>query len=79
MMVRKLLKLQRFLNDLKSFQQTKSILMLMVNLHNYYLAQFHFPRPGPTFDIEDAAPETAVIKFKPVSVNKADITKKIII
>ena len=39
------------------------------------------PKPGPTFDIEVAAPEIAVIKSKPVkdsrAVNKKNITKYI--
>ena len=36
------------------------------------------PNPGPTLEIEVAAPEIAVIKSKPVNDNKADIIKKII-
>ena len=36
------------------------------------------PRPGPTFEIEVAAPEIAVIKSSPVNDNKADIKKNII-
>ena len=35
------------------------------------------PSPGPTFDKDDAAPEIAVIKFKPVRVSKAVIKKNI--
>ena len=36
------------------------------------------PRPGPTFDIEVAAPEIEVIKSRPDKDNKADIKKNII-
>ena len=36
------------------------------------------PRPGPTFDIEVAAPEMDVTKSRPVKDNKAAIKKKII-
>ena len=35
------------------------------------------PRPGPTFDIEVAAPEIAVIKSRPVNDNNAAKIKKI--
>ena len=35
------------------------------------------PRPGPTFEIEVAAPEIAVMKSSPVKDNKADSKKKI--
>ena len=35
------------------------------------------PKPGPTFDIEDAAPEIADTKSIPVSVSKIIIIKKI--
>ena len=36
------------------------------------------PNPGPTFDIEVAAPEIEVIKSKPVTESNAAITKNII-
>ena len=36
------------------------------------------PRPGPTFEIEVAAPEIEVMKSSPVKVNKAVIKKNII-
>jgi len=35
------------------------------------------PRPGPTFEIEVAAPEIDVMKSKPVNESKAVIIKKI--
>ena len=35
------------------------------------------PNPGPTFDIDVAAPEIAVIKSKPVKDNKAVRKKNI--
>ena len=35
------------------------------------------PSPGPTFEIEVAAPEIEVIKSSPVNDNNAAITKKI--
>ena len=35
------------------------------------------PNPGPTFDIDVAAPEIAVIKSRPVYDNKAAKTKNI--
>tara|TARA_B100001121_G_C18405521_1_gene487557 strand:+ start:382 stop:546 length:165 start_codon:yes stop_codon:yes gene_type:complete len=35
------------------------------------------PRPGPTLDIDVAAPEIDVIKSRPVSDSKAVIIKKI--
>ena len=35
------------------------------------------PRPGPTFDIEVAAPEIEVTKSSPLKDNKADNKKKI--
>ena len=35
------------------------------------------PNPGPTLEIEVAAPEMAVIKFKPVNESNAVIIKKI--
>ena len=35
------------------------------------------PRPGPTFEIDVAAPEIDVIKSKPVNDNKAVKIKKI--
>ena len=35
------------------------------------------PRPGPTFDIELAAPEIEVIKSKPLIDNSIAIIKKI--
>ena len=35
------------------------------------------PKPGPTLDIDVAAADTAVIKFKPLIDNKAVIIKKI--
>jgi hypothetical protein len=35
------------------------------------------PNPGPTFEIDVAAPEIAVIKSNPVSDNNADKQKKI--
>ena len=37
------------------------------------------PKPGPTFDIDVAAPETAVTKSKPLIDNSVVIIKKIII
>ena len=37
------------------------------------------PRPGPTFDIEVAAPDIDVTKSRPVRDNKAVNEKKIII
>ena len=37
------------------------------------------PRPGPTLEIEVAAPEIEVIKSNPLSDNKAVIIKNIII
>ena len=37
------------------------------------------PRPGPTFEIDVAAPEIAVIKSKPVNDNNAVRTKNITI
>ena len=36
-----------------------------------------FPNPGPTFEIEVAAPEIEVIKSRPVNESNAVITKKI--
>ncbi len=36
------------------------------------------PKPGPTFDIEVAAADMAVIKFKPLIDNKAVTIKKLI-
>ena len=36
------------------------------------------PRPGPTFEIEVAAPEIAVKKSRPDKDNKAEIKKNII-
>jgi hypothetical protein len=36
------------------------------------------PRPGPTFEIDVAAPEIAVTKSRPDKDNKADIIKNII-
>ncbi len=35
------------------------------------------PNPGPTFEIDVAAPEIAVIKLRPVKDSKAASTKKI--
>ena len=35
------------------------------------------PRPGPTFEIDVAAPEIEVIKSRPVKDNNAVIAKKI--
>ena len=35
------------------------------------------PKPGPTFDIDVAAPEIAVIKSRPVNDNNAAKIKKI--
>jgi hypothetical protein len=35
------------------------------------------PNPGPTFDIELAAPEIEVIKYKPLIDNNIAIIKKI--
>jgi hypothetical protein len=35
------------------------------------------PRPGPTFEIDVAAPDIEVIKSRPVNDNKAVIIKKI--
>ena len=35
------------------------------------------PKPGPTLEIEVAAPEIEVVKSNPLSDNKAAITKKI--
>tara|TARA_A100000164_G_scaffold284102_1_gene256760 strand:+ start:301 stop:438 length:138 start_codon:yes stop_codon:yes gene_type:complete len=36
-----------------------------------------FPKPGPTLDKEDAAPETDVMKSSPVNVNSEAKTKNI--
>ena len=36
------------------------------------------PNPGPTFEIEVAAPDIEVIKSRPVNDNNAEIIKKII-
>ena len=41
------------------------------------LGPINDPNPGPTLDIEVAAPEIAVIKSKPVNESKAAIMKKI--
>ena len=35
------------------------------------------PNPGPTFEIEVAAPDIEVIKSRPVNDNNAEIIKKI--
>ena len=35
------------------------------------------PKPGPTFEIDVAAPEIEVIKSRPVTDRRADIIKKI--
>ena len=35
-----------------------------------------FPNPGPTFEIEVAAPEIEVVKSNPLKDNKAAIIKK---
>ena len=35
------------------------------------------PSPGPTFEIDVAAPDIEVIKSKPVNESKAEIIKKI--
>ena len=48
------------------------------NVEKFPLGPIIEPNPGPTFEIDVAAPEIEVIKSRPVSDRRADIIKKII-
>ena len=52
-------------------------LIFGVYAFNYLWAPIIGPKPGPTFDIDVAAPEIAVIKSRPVNDNNAAKIKKI--
>ena len=47
------------------------------NVEKFPLGPIIGPRPGPTFDIDVAAPDIEVMKSRPVSESKAVIVKKI--
>ena len=49
------------------------------NIKPFRLGPIKLPKPGPTLDIDVAAPETAVTKSNPLFDNKVVIIKKIII
>ena len=52
-------------------------LIFAVYAFNYLWAPIIGPKPGPTFEMDVAAPERAVMKSRPVKDNKAVKTKKI--
>ena len=47
------------------------------NVEKFPLGPIIDPNPGPTLEIDVAAPEIEVIKSKPVKESNAEITKKI--
>ena len=71
------LKLQKVLIFQVTFQLTISILIGQVYFYSFHLVQLFLPRPGPTFDIELAAPEIDVIKSRPLMDKSIAIIKKI--
>ena len=63
----------------KIMPKLKIHLEITDNSEKFPLGPIIEPSPGPTFEIEVAAPEIAVIKSKPLNDNKAVIKKNIII
>ena len=69
--------LQIFLIFPATFQKIKSILKHPEYFYSYHLGPIISPKPGPTFDIALAAPDTAVTKSRPVRDSNNAIIKKI--